>query len=117
MFIRNPTFSAKLYAPHYCIVDIRLSYGGLICRYYRFSPGNLTVIIYCSDIGDRLRVMYRAQEKGMTSSEYVYIFYDMLPNVRGNTSAPWDTGEDISPERLKRNKEAFYCHKQVGRQS
>ena len=71
------------------------------------------VILFCGNLEDRLKVIYRAQELGMTYPEYVIIFFDMLPDDHGSTPTPWVKDTNDGSEEKEKYKKAFYTFKQV----
>lgn len=59
----------------------------------------------CLGSSDIRGLMLRAQQKGFTSDEYVFIYYASLP-VYDNNFIPWNPAND-------KEKSAFYLYKQV----
>ena len=66
-------------------------------------------MLICFDLVDLRNFMYRAQSRGMTSSEYSYIYYAYMPHAEEET--PW-IHEDITADDIQK-REAFYAMKRV----
>ena len=58
---------------------------------------------------NRKRFLYRAHEQNMTTSDYVYLYYWLLPD--DEVARPW-ASDDYTPEE-DHMKAAFYALKQV----
>ena len=59
--------------------------------------------------------MFRAHERGMTGAEWVYWYYNILPQPWVHT--PWigeeEHEDEIFPEDMNKRREAFLSFKQV----
>ena len=60
---------------------------------------------------DLRRVMYRAQEMGMTGGDYVYLYYTLEPSDK--TLRPWEDGSEMMSEQRARRIDAFRSMKLV----
>ncbi len=71
-----------------------------------------SVVLICLGIEDKTRFLYLAHEMGMTSREYVYIYYALLPDFRYDFK-PWESTPDIPPTEIAALKEAYLSYQQV----
>ena len=69
---------------------------------------HVSVIVFCHSWTVMTTLLERAEKLGMTSSEYVYFYFNLLPTAA--TYTPWTASEgDQNADR-----DIFYSFKQVG---
>lgn len=69
------------------------------------------VVVLCGGEADRRNFLYAAHKKGMTTSDYVYIYYALLPG--DDEIIPWVHGENVTEEEINFRKAAHKSLKQV----
>ena len=82
--------------------------------YFSFKNVDVfSVVLICLGIEDKTRFLYLASKKGMTTKDYVYIYYALIPDQRYDFK-PWDATPDIMPSEIPELKDAYYSYQQVG---
>ena len=72
----------------------------------------VSVVLLCLEIEDKARFMYLAQQRGMTTGDYVYLTFKLLPDI-AQDFAPWVYTPEVQPEDMETVKEAYYTYKQA----
>ena len=72
----------------------------------------ISVYIICYHASDKRNFMARAHTRGMTSSEFVYFYYSLIPE--DDEYIPWDLPDGNFPDSsIPEIKQAFTHFKQV----
>ena len=66
----------------------------------------------CHSYTERNKILFAAQDAGMTNGDYVFIYYTITPNSEG-LEEPWGDRAKYSVEELAHRSKAFYALKQV----
>ena len=79
---------------------------------FTIASFDILVVLICLGLSDLRQFLYQAHRRGMTSPDYVYMFYPY--NIK-TSNVPWiDTNEQPeSDEELQEHKNAFMSVKRV----
>ena len=71
----------------------------------------VSVVILCLWQRNMRKFMYRAHERGLTGSEFAYIYYTLMPSEF--IEQPWEHDENVTEEEYTSRKKAFTPLKMV----
>lgn len=72
----------------------------------------ISVVVTCLEKEDRARFMYLAHQAGMTTPDYVYLTFNLLPDFRADLK-PWLNTPDVSLQEKEAARSAYLVTKQV----